>query len=317
MKHFIAAPLLVLALTQCSSIRGTFAPEAADAEVVSLVGESLRDLPIAPDVLAMHQAAYDAAKARLANDPNDADALIALGRRAGAMGRVREALATFERGVRQFPNDPRMLRHLGHRQITARRFADAEATLERAAEMVQGQPDQQEPALVPNAQKLDIETLQQNIYYHLALARHFQDDFDGAVTAWRECLERSNNPDSQTSGTNWLCASLLRAGRTAEAKDALRAIPANFPIVEYHAYFALCRIYAGEWDGDRVLDELGAKGEDSVDFATVAYGVGNWHYVNGRHEDAQIAWTRGSRSPMWAAFGRIGSELEVARTQTK
>ncbi len=66
MKHFIAAPLLVLALTQCSSIRGTFAPEAADAEVVSLVGESLRDLPIAPDVLAMHQAAYDAAKARLA-----------------------------------------------------------------------------------------------------------------------------------------------------------------------------------------------------------------------------------------------------------
>ncbi|MBL8767240.1 MAG: hypothetical protein JNL94_07745, partial [Planctomycetes bacterium] len=186
-------------------------------------------------------------------------------------------------------------------------------TLERAAAMIQGQPDEPEPGLIPNAQGVVIDTLQQNVFYHLALARHLQGDFDGAVDAWRECMERSNNPDSLSSGTNWLCASLLRAGRTAEADDALRAIRADLPIVEYHAYFALCRVYRGELDGDRVLADAAAKGPASTDYATVAYGVGNWHFVHGRVDRAYEVWAEAARAPMWAAFGRIASEAEIAR----
>ena len=206
-----------------------------------------------------------------------------------------------------------MVRHLGHRYITARRFEDAEDTLERVAAMVQGQPDEPERGLMPNAQGVVIDTLQQNVFYHLALARHLRGDFDGAVAAWRECMERSNNPDSSSSCTNWLCASLLRAGRADAAPDALRAITADLPIVEYHAYFALCRVYQGELDGDRVLLEAQAKGAASTDYATIAYGVGNWHFVNGRHERALAVWGEAARAPMWAAFGRIGSEVEIAR----
>ncbi|MCC7171458.1 MAG: hypothetical protein IT459_13505 [Planctomycetes bacterium] len=311
--HLLLVLAVALSSSHCGALQARKTPADPNAEVESLLGESLRDLPIPAEAMAAHRLAYDEAKAQLAREPNDANALIALGRRAGAMGLVREAIAVFERGAAQFPHDPRMVRHLGHRYITARRFEDAEDTLERAAAMVQGQPDEPEPGLMPNAQGVVIDTLQQNVFYHLALARHLRGDFDGAVAAWRECMERSNNPDSSSSCTNWLCASLLRAGRADEARDALRAITADLPIVEYHAYFALCRVYQGELDGDRVLLEAQAKGAASTDYATIAYGVGNWHFVNGRHERALAVWGEAARAPMWAAFGRIGSEVEIAR----
>jgi tetratricopeptide (TPR) repeat protein len=314
MRAFALVVLIAPCLQACSS---TATPDDPTVEVVSLLGEPLRDLPLPPEARAEHEAEYAVAKARVAADPNDAEARIALGRRAGALGHVKDAIAIFERGVELFPRDARMHRHLGHRLITARRFADSEKTLERAATLVVGRPDVPEPGLKPNARGIVIDTLQQNIFYHLALARHLQGNYDGAVAAWRECMKRSTNPDSLCSCTNWLCASLLRAGRADEAKAALEKIRADLDVVEYEAYFALCRVYKGELDGDAVLATALTKGEASTDYSTVGYGVGNWHFVHGRVDRAFEVWSSVARAPMWAAFGRIGSENELARRASR
>ena len=59
---------------------------------------------------------------------------------------------------------------------------------------------------------------------------------------------------------------------------------------------------------------LGSLSAGSIDDATARYGVGAWHLVNGRRDEA-IEIFRGIISgPSWPAFGYIAAEAELARS---
>ena len=47
--------------------------------------------------------------------------------------------------------------------------------------------------------------------------------------------------------------------------------------------------------------------------ATVGYGLGKWHALQGRGEDAERAWQTVLSGSQWAAFGYIAAEAEIAR----
>jgi hypothetical protein len=51
----------------------------------------------------------------------------------------------------------------------------------------------------------------------------------------------------------------------------------------------------------------------SVTDATGAYGIGNWHYYNGRRADADRIFKRIVAGGQWGAFGYIAAEAELAR----
>jgi hypothetical protein len=57
-----------------------------------------------------------------------------------------------------------------------------------------------------------------------------------------------------------------------------------------------------------------ASGLDAV---TIGYGVGNWHYYNGRRDQARklFATIVDAHAREWPAFGYVASEAELARNR--
>jgi len=219
----------------------------------------------------------------------------------------------FSRGVAQHPEDPRFLRHRGHRSITLRRFELATADLERAAAMVRGRPDDVEPDGLPNARGIPTSTLKSNIGYHLGLARYLLGDFEGALAAYWECLGASANPDMLVATSHWLYMTLRRLGRAEAAAQVLVPIRADLEVIENGAYHGLLLMYRGEKSAEALLAE--AEGAGGLDFATVGYGVGNWHLVHGRRAEAEEIFRSVLAGGQWAAFGHIAAEAELARAR--
>ena len=312
-----ALPLLAAALAACAP--SPAAPAAAGAasgasaapvEATSLLGEPLRRPAQDAATRARLEADLALARARHDSAPSDADRIIWLGRRLGYLGRYREAIDVFTRGIALHPGDARLLRHRGHRYITVRDFARAQADLERAAGLVRGRPDEVEPDGAPNRYGIPTSTLQSNVWYHLGLARYLRGDFAGALDAYREAMRVSANDDMLVATSDWLYMTLRRLGRDAEAARVLEPIRRDMRILETEAYHRRLLMYRGEIPPDSLL---AAGGADPVTVATQGYGVGNWYLYNGDRARAMEVFRRVVAGGNWGAFGYIAAEAELAR----
>src|SRR5690349_16959693 len=118
------------------------------------------------------------AQEALRKNPDDADALIWVGRRTAYLGRYQEAIEIFSQGIAKHPEDARFYRHRGHRYITVRNLGPAIRDFEKAAALIEGKPDEVEPDGLPNAKNIPTSTLQSNVWYHLGLSYYLQGDFE-------------------------------------------------------------------------------------------------------------------------------------------
>jgi len=286
-------------------------PPASDgAEAISLFGQPLAAPPLDPEVQADREAKLAAARSEAEAHPEDADALIWLGRRIAYLGRYREAIDVYTRGLEKHPDEPRLLRHRGHRYISIRRFDLAIADLEKAARLIAGKPDEIEPDGLPNARNTPVSTLQTNVWYHLGLAYYYLGDLGNAERAFRECLKFSKNADMQVATTHWLYMILRRQGRVGEANTLLAPIRTDMDVIENRAYHWLVLMYKGEIPAESILS---LAGEEGLDPATLGYGVGNWHLYHGRQEEAVRAFRQVLASDQWSAFGYIAAEADLKR----
>ncbi len=311
-----ALPYLVLTLIASACAGGT--PDPADtaedaveptAEATSLLGEPL--YPAEPDPATRAKLERDLAEARAAHarSPDDADAIIWLGRRLGYLGRYRDAIATFTEGIEKHPEDARLYRHRGHRWITVRQFDRAIADLERAAALVRGKPDEIEPDGAPNAFNIPRTTLQFNIWYHLGLARYLKGDFAGALDAYRACMDVATNDDMIVATADWMYMTLRRLGREREAAAVLDRVYPEMEIMENGAYHRRLLMYKGVIPAEALLADDG----DSLQLATQGYGVGNWYLYNGDAARARQVFHRILEIGQWAAFGHIAAEADLSR----
>lgn len=303
------ALLAALLLAGCVGVRRAPPTAAGVPEAVSLLGTPLYapELPLEQRQrleaeLADAYAAYQAA-------PDDADAILWLGRRVGYLGRYRDAVAIFTEGVRKHPDDPRFYRHRGHRWITLRRFDRAARDLEHAARLLQGRPDEVEPDGIPNALGVPLTTLHYNVWYHLGLARYLRGEYGRAHDAFRNALVVSTNDDARVAATDWAYLSLRRSRRDEEAAALLATISPELELVENGAYHRRLMVYQGRIPADSLL----ARGGETVTAATEAYGVAVWHLVNGRREPATEVFWRIVSAENWAPFGYIAAEAELRR----
>lgn len=317
---------ILLAATSCRNAGARDRPEErsdlrdlgtredpAQVEARSLLdGEPLHPPPLEARVLEQRVREHAAALHDFLKHPDDPDAIVWLGRRTAYLGRFREAIEVFTRGVELFPDDPRMVRHRGHRLITLRRFAEAERDLERAAELIEDRPDEIEPAGLPNAQGVELDTLNHSVHYHLGLARTLQGDLEGALEAYRDCLAAATNADAVCSASYWLVVILGRLGREQEAAQVLEPIRRDEDVVEYHEYHRLLLMYRGELEPMRLLQDARSAGRDSVAFATLGYGIGNWLRCEGRVEEARDLFREVVAGASWHAFGHIAAEVDLA-----
>ena len=244
--------------------------------------------------------------------PNDPDSIIWLGRRTAYLGRYQQAIAIFSEGIRKHPGDARMYRHRGHRYITVREFGRAIADLARADTLERGKADSVEPDGIPNARGIPTSTLQSNIRYHLGLAHYLLGHFEEAAGSYQrdvDAARATGNADMLVASSHWLYMALRRLGREREAEAVLAPVTAELPVIENGSYHRLLLMYKAQLAPDSLL----AAGMGSVEDVTLAYGVGNWHFYNGRKDAAMAIFRRILDSPQWAAFGFVAAEAEVAR----
>ncbi len=282
-------------------------PEGAQA--FSLFGEPLYPNPAPPEVAA--QQAEDIAAARADYDaaPDDADAIIWLGRRIAYTGLYREAIAVYSEGIAKHPGDARMFRHRGHRWISVRDFDRAIEDLAHAASLVEGLPDEVEPDGQPNALGIPTSTLQSNIHYHLALAHYLKGDFESAVPAYEDYIAVTTNPDQLVAISHWWYMALRRLGRDDDAAAVLEPVTADLDVIENTSYHQLLLMYKGEIEADELWDP---EQEDPSGVA-IAYGVATWHLYNGRGAQAEEMYRRILEGAGWAGFGYIAAEADIAR----
>jgi tetratricopeptide (TPR) repeat protein len=305
------ALLVALALAPALATAQRVEP-ACGAGAVSITGRMLPVLPIAADRRPVLEANLARAAAEFAARPDDADAIIWLGRRTAYLSCFREAIAIFSRGIEEHPEDIRLLRHRGHRYISLREFDKAIADLETAARLIEEKriPDQVEPDGDPNPQNVPTSTTNFNVYYHLGLARYLKGDYEGAARAFRECMKYSQGSNDRLVATSdWLYMTLRRLGRVDEAAAVLVPITAGLEVIEDEAYLNRLLMYKRE---KKPAELLGPK-DNPVDLATYGYGVANWHLYNGEPERAREILERVVLGPQWNAFGYIAAEVELAR----
>ena len=303
----LVAAAVILAATDLE------AQTESQAAVTSLLGKALAPLALEPGDEGRMQAQLAEAVATWEKDPDDADALIWVGRRTAYLGRYREAIDLYTQGITRHPADARMYRHRGHRYLTVREIDRAVADLEKADALIAGRPDEVEPDGLPNARNIPTGTLNSNVWYHLALAYYLQGDFSRAADTWRRALDAVANADNLVASGNWLYLALRRAGRDAEAARVLEPVTADLDVIENGSYHQLLLMYKGE----RTPEALLAAAEAGSGDAAVRYGVSAWLLVNGRRREAEAIWARLLAGRDWAAFGYLAAEAEVARPKWK
>ena len=285
-------------------------PLPPGVQAISFLGDTLRQFPIAPAVRARYEQQLAEARRSYERSPTNVDSIIWLARRLAYLGRIREAIDIYSKGIALHPDNPWLYRHRGHRYITLRELDNASADLERARALVAGKPDEVEPDGQPNALNQPIGTLHSNIDYHLGLAYYLQHDFVRALQVYRLEYANATNDDRRVSTGHWLYMSLRRLGLDQEAAAVVRSIRRDMNVIENDAYHRLMLLYKGELPVDSVL-AMTPSGEMSVTDATAAYGVGNWHLYNGRRAEAEAIFRRILAGGQWGAFGYIAAEREM------
>lgn len=282
------------------------------AEAISFLGDTLVAPELPAGIAADRMARYEEAEAAAAADPDDADALIWLGRRTAYLGRYRDAIDIYTHAASLHPDDARIYRHRGHRYLTVRELDKAIADFRRAADLTDGKPDEVEPDGLPNARGIPTSTLQFNIWYHMALAYYVEGDFEAAADAYAHCAEVSVHPDSKVATAYWRVMTLKRLGRDQEAEAILRTITPDMDVIESGGYLDLLLLHKGERQPE---DLIGPAGSDAtLESTTAGYGVGAWYLLQGDEDQARNVFRRVvSGRDQWAAFGYLAAEAELAR----
>jgi len=289
-------------------------PLPKGAEAISLLGDTLSTPEIDPANFDSLNNGLIRAVMDYRIDPEEMESIIWLGRRTAYIGEYREALRIFTEGVYKAPEDPRMYRHRGHRYITLRKFDLALEDFKSAEDLMRSLPDQVEPDGLPNEAGIPTSTLKSNVFYHQGLAHYLKGDFVSAAESYRKAEELDLTDDMRIAFQYWHYMALKRDGHDMEAGTLLQNVNSEIELLENDAYLNLLLVFKGVFEPDHLLE----INSEAVENATLAYGIGNWHYMNGRTERAFEIWENlyDPESNQWPAFGFIAAEAELARMQS-
>lgn len=284
-------------------------PVPQGVQAYSLLGDTLKTPSIPPEVFDEYNKNLLEAIADYRIDPEDPEHLIWLGRRTAYLGEYREAVRIFTEGVFKVSDDPRMYRHRGHRYITLRLFDAAIQDFEKAESFMRIMEDIVEPDGLPNELGIPTSTLKSNVWYHKGLAHYLKGDFVNAIESYEKALELELTDDMRVATLYWYYMSLKRDGRDEEAGIAVSDITEEMEVMENNAYLSLILVFRGIFSEEHLEEITG----DALQNTTMGYGLGNWHYINGREDRAYEIWQQVYDSGNWAAFGFIAAEAELAR----
>ena len=304
----ISIIVAVLALACGGGRRSPSVEAPAGPEAISLLGVPLHAIRDSAGLIAR-------ADAELAETPDNVTAIINAGIARSSARRFNAAIAMFTHGIEKFPTEARLYRFRGHRYLSLRRFEDAVRDLERA---------------------VALDSTNYDIAYHLALAYYLTQRYADAVAAIDKCMAFAENPkwqaveearinpiwyrscmslktddDGRAAMLDWRYRALRRAGKQADARRLARAVREGWRVRDNAPYYRALLFYRGIRDETSTLDSLSASGE--LAFVTGAYGIANWHLMEGDTSRARAVFERIVGGDQWPAFGFIAAEVDLAR----
>jgi tetratricopeptide (TPR) repeat protein len=273
------------------------------------------DKPYPPPTLSdsikkVFEANLRSAEKKYKADSTNDEHIIWYGRRLGYLGKYKEAIEVFTKGVSLHPNNARFYRHRGHRYVTLRCYDNAITDLKKAAELTREQVDEIEADGIPNEKNIPTSTLQTNIYYHLGLAYYLKGDNRQALLAWEKCLDISDNDDMKVATLNWLNVVLRKMGRQTEADQHLLQVRDDMEIIENHDYFDILYMYKAKNDS-KLLEKT--KNQETLSNATLGYALGMYYQLKGNKEKAKEMFEKVVAGKQWSSFGFIAAEVELAK----
>lgn len=307
---FCLVLISIILLISCSE-QDELPPVPEGVQAYSLLGDTLKTPEISSEMFEEQNEKLIEAITEYRRDPESAEAIIWIGRRTAYLGEYREAVRIFTEGVYKVPEDPRVFRHRGHRYITLRKFDMAIEDFEQAKQLMSSIPDQVEPDGLPNKLNQPTSTLKSNVYYHKGLAHYVKGEFDQAIQEYEEALQLDLTDDMRIALLYWYYMALKRSGNDLKAGEVVESINEDIELIENEAYLNLILVFKSVFDADRLME----VSDDALKNATLGYGIGNWHYINGREDRAISIWENVYNTDQWAAFGYIAAEAELARIQ--
>jgi|GEM_PF-754099 len=247
----------------------------------------------------------------LARDPGNVDLLVAAGRERRHAWQYRQAMELYTRAIEAAPDDWRAWRFRGHRHLSLREFPAAVADLEQAREL---------------------EPLNWDVSYHLALAHFLAGDMEAAAdeylrclalaedreaqaadrAGFRSCAANADDPESLVAMAEWAVRALMRSGRDGEATALLARIPHDLSIETNVAYWHNLLLHKGLMEEDALL----TPGDDGpYRLETVGFGVANRRLAQGDTAGAVDILRVLMDDEWWPGFGRIAAEAELFRLE--
>ena len=270
--------------------------------------KSIPEIYVSNKARQIYESKLEQAKANLEKD-SSADNLIWLGRREAYLGNYETAIDIYSKGTIKYPKDARFYRHRGHRYISSRCFDLALKDLKRAVGLSRYEDNELEPDGLPNALGIPTSTLQGNIYYHLGLTYYIQKNYHKARYAYEKCLKLAENPDSYVAAANWLYVIYLHLGQDRRAGKLLITIKDDMKLIENHSYHTLLKLHQGKINPVHLEEEI-MNGE-SLSNTTLAFGLGNYYFINGDKVKAQEMFKNITKGNQWSAFGYIVAESRL------
>jgi len=270
--------------------------------------KSIPEIYVSNKTRQIYESKLEQAKANFEKDPS-VDNLIWLGRREAYLGNYETAIDIYSKGTIKYPKDARFYRHRGHRYISSRCFDLALKDLKRAVGLSRYEDNKLEPDGLPNALGIPTSTLQGNIYYHLGLTYYIQKNYHKARYAYEKCLKLAENPDSYVAAANWLYVIYLHLGQDRRAGKLLITIKDDMKLIENHSYHTLLKLHQGKINPVHLEEEI-MNGE-SLSNTTLAFGLGNYYFINGDKVKAQELFKNITKGNQWSAFGYIVAESRL------
>jgi Flp pilus assembly protein TadD len=149
------------------------------------------------------------------------------------------------------------------------------------------------------------------VFYHLGLAYYLEGDFARAASAYQRCTDTSTTDGARIECDAWLVPSLIRAGRRRDAKALLARVPSS-PVAGHSSlYLDRLLLFKGVKSEADLVATMPSEG--AVTEATVGYGIGLWHLLNGRTDAARSYFQRAVDANLPTSWGARAAEAELKR----
>lgn len=284
-------------------------PAKDPTKVYNLMGEELPDKKLTETIRLKLEANLRDARTNLEANPDSLELIIWYGRRQAYLGRHLEAINVYSAGLEKYPTSYRLRRHRGHRYITTRQLSKAIEDFEMAAYYSLNAPNSIEPDGIPNEENQPLGNDKFNIWYHYGLTHYLSGRYDKAISAYKKCMEYSDNDDLLSATSYWLYMTYKKIGNPELAEPILETVTDEMTIIENDTYLDLLLLFKG----DKSVEELEQKAfsvDGEID-PTMGYGIGNWYQQQGDTEKANETFLKVLESPKWDAFGYISAEAEL------